>query len=316
MHLTVEEPIEIQVTQGITVAPTERGFYIPYTILSGKVSSYSIIFNEKSSANRFDNILYKAANVRNEIDIPLPYTFPEDVYGGHVIFHHGEYCSSDSIPFRFVVVTTPIEVIIEDTVEAVASDGKVSVVLQLNSGDVTEYSILFDDDATANGFEDIDFTPMNNSTQNTSSNQTTKSIASSFGSSEVVIDIPLPASVASGTYNGYFIFRNEIYDTEPIPFSFEVTGIENSLFTFTVEHATIIPNPVKAGERALIKYDFDERERNGLLVEMFNSTGTRIYAVRPESYPIYINGLNRSGIYFIRISTGTNKIFTSKLIVK
>lgn len=78
----------------------------------------------------------------------------------------------------------------------------------------------------------------------------------------------------------------------------------------------MVPNPLKANSTLFINADFSVEERNGLVVEVFNAVGQRIYMDAPSIYPIEINGLNNSGVYIVRVITGTGKSYQDKVIVE
>lgn len=79
---------------------------------------------------------------------------------------------------------------------------------------------------------------------------------------------------------------------------------------------TVYPNPVEIGESISIEYDFTEREKNGLYLDVYNSAGSRVYHDMPTQYPIVIPGQHQKGYYFILITTGEDKNMGAKFIVK
>lgn len=75
---------------------------------------------------------------------------------------------------------------------------------------------------------------------------------------------------------------------------------------------SLVPNPVNAGQSAFVYGHFTD-VRN---VEVLNSFGQIIDTLSPDSYPIEVQGISVSGIYYIRITTGDGKVAVRKLIVK
>ena len=78
----------------------------------------------------------------------------------------------------------------------------------------------------------------------------------------------------------------------------------------------VVPNPVVANHTLYINADFTVEEREGLMVEVFNSVGQCIYVDTPNIYPIEINGLNITGVYVVRVVTGDGKSYQGKVIVE
>jgi len=75
---------------------------------------------------------------------------------------------------------------------------------------------------------------------------------------------------------------------------------------------SLIPNPVNAGETSFIYGNFT----NVKSVEILNSFGQVIDAFVPQTYPIEVQGVNASGIYYVRVVTEDEKVAVEKLIVK
>lgn len=78
----------------------------------------------------------------------------------------------------------------------------------------------------------------------------------------------------------------------------------------------IAPNPVRGGESTFVDRTWTAEERKGLTVEILNSVGQIVSSEQPMIYPIEIRTLNVSGIYYIRILSGTGELYVGKLIVK
>ena len=97
--------------------------------------------------------------------------------------------------------------------------------------------------------------------------------------------------------------------------------------TLTIEQGTavdvvkdfdliMVPNPLHANATLYINANFTIEEQDGLIVEVFNAVGQRVYVDTPVIYPIGINGLNNTGVYVVRIITGDGKSYQGKVIVE
>ena len=75
---------------------------------------------------------------------------------------------------------------------------------------------------------------------------------------------------------------------------------------------SLIPNPVNAGQTSFVYGNFT----NVKSVEILNSFGQVIDAFVPQTYPIEVQGVNASGIYYVRVVTEDDKVAVEKLIVK
>lgn len=78
----------------------------------------------------------------------------------------------------------------------------------------------------------------------------------------------------------------------------------------------IAPNPVKTGETIRINGDFDSEETDGMIVEIVKTDGTIVSRNYISMSPIEISGIYAAGTYFVRITTGTGKVYTVKLMVE
>jgi hypothetical protein len=54
----------------------------------------------------------------------------------------------------------------------------------------------------------------------------------------------------------------------------------------------------------------------GLMVEVFDAVGQRVYVSEPTVYPIAIDALSVRGVYLVRITSGNGNIYQSKIVVK
>ncbi len=78
----------------------------------------------------------------------------------------------------------------------------------------------------------------------------------------------------------------------------------------------LAPNPVNATQTLFVNAEFTADEMNGLVVEVFNAIGQRVYADKPAIYPIEIKGLTQQGVYMVRITAGNGNVYKGKVIVE
>lgn len=78
----------------------------------------------------------------------------------------------------------------------------------------------------------------------------------------------------------------------------------------------VVPNPVKAGGTAYISADWTDEEIDGMTIEVITATGAVVSRITPETQTTAIGGIGLQGLYFIRITTGTDDVYVRKLIVK
>jgi hypothetical protein len=79
---------------------------------------------------------------------------------------------------------------------------------------------------------------------------------------------------------------------------------------------TLVPNPVESGNTLFVNAEFTKEQTEGLLVEVFNAVGQRVYSDEPSIYPIEINTLTQRGVYLVRITTGNGNVYQGKVVVK
>lgn len=78
----------------------------------------------------------------------------------------------------------------------------------------------------------------------------------------------------------------------------------------------VAPNPVSGGDMATVNRDWTFAEQQGMTVEMLNSIGQVVWSTTPEVYPIQVPTTKVSGLYYVRITDGTGRVYVGKLIVK
>ena len=90
------------------------------------------------------------------------------------------------------------------------------------------------------------------------------------------------------------------------------TGVDN-VYALPL---TIVPNPIGSGQATYINREFTAEEQRGLRIEVVNSVGQIMAMQYPTQYPISVSGIDVSGLYYIRVITGTGDLYVGKLIVK
>lgn len=78
----------------------------------------------------------------------------------------------------------------------------------------------------------------------------------------------------------------------------------------------MVPNPVAVNGTLYINAEFTPEERDGLVVEVFNAIGQRVYVEYPSIYPIEVTGLAERGMYIVRIVAGDGRSYIGKIIVE
>jgi len=79
---------------------------------------------------------------------------------------------------------------------------------------------------------------------------------------------------------------------------------------------SIYPNPIFRNTDFQINYDFATNELQNVKAEIINLLGETIQVSQPTASPVRISGITQSGIYMVRLISGSNKTYTAKLFVK
>ena len=115
-----------------------------------------------------------------------------------------------------------------------------------------------------------------------------------------------------GTYVDTIVVVKD--DVEYVIIHTLIVTVGDAIESIHVESLTMVPNPLKANQTLYITNEFTMEERNGLVVELFDMLGQRVYADVPKGYPITVEGLSQSGLYVVRITTGTGVIYQGKIL--
>ncbi|MGM9794777.1 MAG: T9SS type A sorting domain-containing protein [Candidatus Aphodosoma sp.] len=78
----------------------------------------------------------------------------------------------------------------------------------------------------------------------------------------------------------------------------------------------VAPNPVHGGQSTFVNREWTAEEQSGMRVDVLNSVGQVVEVFTPTTFPIEVGGIYVSGIYYIRVTTGTGDIYLGRLIVK
>ena len=82
-----------------------------------------------------------------------------------------------------------------------------------------------------------------------------------------------------------------------------------------MRNVSFVPNPISKFESLTITGEFTPEEMLGLRIDVLNSTGQTIQAIKPEAMPVVLPSFNVSGVYIVRIVTGKGEIIYGKVIV-
>ena len=111
--------------------------------------------------------------------------------------------------------------------------------------------------------------------------------------------------------------------SDTVPSSLGCDSIVNLVLNVTtpVDNAyalpiIVAPNPVLGGQSTFVNREWTVEEQNGMRVEVLNAVGQVVEIFTPATFPIEVGGIYTSGIYYIRITSGTGDVYLGRLIVK
>ena len=116
----------------------------------------------------------------------------------------------------------------------------------------------------------------------------------------------------AGEYQGHFFTEGFGCDSIVTLILSVGTGVEGSY----VLPIVVAPNPVLGGQSTYVTHEWTAEEQNGMRVEVLNSVGQVVEVFTPATYPIEVKGINVSGIYIIRVTSGTGNVYLGRLVVK
>ena len=76
------------------------------------------------------------------------------------------------------------------------------------------------------------------------------------------------------------------------------------------------PNPIERGGKVVISADFSPAERANLKIEVYNSIGQCVATHRPTGESLYVEDFHVSGMYLVKVTTGTGRLYVGHVIVK
>ena len=76
------------------------------------------------------------------------------------------------------------------------------------------------------------------------------------------------------------------------------------------------PNPIERGGKVVISADFSPAERTNLKIEVYNSIGQCVATHRPTGESLYVEDFHVSGMYLVKVTTGTGRLYVGHVIVK
>ena len=116
----------------------------------------------------------------------------------------------------------------------------------------------------------------------------------------------------NGTIDDFYLY--DIALSSP-----EINQVQSSItYVNELEKSTFFcsPNPVLKNADFEINYDDTKSDAKSLKVEIVNSIGQKVKVVESTGSPVEINGLTKTGIYLIRLFSGSNNLYACKLLVK
>ena len=78
----------------------------------------------------------------------------------------------------------------------------------------------------------------------------------------------------------------------------------------------VAPNPVVGGQSTFVNREWTAEEQNGMRVEVLNAVGQVVDIFTPATFPIEVGGIYTSGVYYIRVTSGTGEVYLGRLVVK
>lgn len=115
-----------------------------------------------------------------------------------------------------------------------------------------------------------------------------------------------------GRYTGKFATAGYGCDSVVNLYLQVISGIDNVY----ARPVVIAPNPILTGQTAYVDKTWNPDEKSGMSVEIINSLGQIVSRGTPRIFPIVVGPLPVSGIYYVRITSGSGDVYVGKLIVK
>jgi len=94
------------------------------------------------------------------------------------------------------------------------------------------------------------------------------------------------------------------------------SNVNTRINTVIEDNVSVFPNPVVRNANFQIGCNITSNEIQNVTIEIINMLGETIKVLHFSESPFKINGMNQSGMYLIRLSSGSNKkVYTGKLFV-
>lgn len=123
-----------------------------------------------------------------------------------------------------------------------------------------------------------------------------------------------PEGTEAGVYVDTIVVQGQICSAVVIHTLTIVDG--SGLNQTSFYNLSIVPNIISRGEVVTVNCDFDAVDKDDVVIEVHDMLGRCIMSKTPTEYPISIQGLNVSGVYTVRIKTGSGKDMLGRVIVR
>jgi hypothetical protein len=115
-----------------------------------------------------------------------------------------------------------------------------------------------------------------------------------------------------GTLDDVLLYDIALSPAEIIQAQSDLTSIT----TIKDNKFSLYPNPVSKNADITIKTKYNQTELQNLNVEVINPMGQIIKSIHPTTLDFKLQGINQSGIYLVRITSGSDNQCISKILVK
>ncbi len=129
---------------------------------------------------------------------------------------------------------------------------------------------------------------------------------------DVVFDHNTPV----GVYKEVFLSLNDTPCPDIVLYTLTIVDGDVAVDNTSILDLSMYPNPLSAGSTLYVDAEFTAAERDGMVIEVMNTVGQLVVKDSPATDKISINGLTQSGVYIVRITTGTGEQYLGKVIVK
>ena len=115
----------------------------------------------------------------------------------------------------------------------------------------------------------------------------------------------------AGTYEGHFF--TDLGCDSIVTLTLIVTTPVDNAYALPI---IVAPNPVVGGQSTFVNREWTAEEQNGMRVEVLNAVGQVVDIFTPATFPIEVDGIYTSGVYYIRVTSGTGEVYLGRLVVK